>query len=194
MENNSAKSAIIKSIVLVVLGAIIILGAYLLVTRSKKPKGSEDYDLTVVDGITTTDLNKNYPPDGMKVVELYAKIMQVLYKETYTEDQEDDMIKVLKGIMDDELIAGNPNFANGIKNDVKTKREEDYSIPLFVVTTKKPVTKELDGKKTQLIECKFLLRHGTISENIIYQFILRKDDEGKWKIYGWEPKVEQDGN
>lgn len=81
-----------------------------MIVRNKKPKTGDDYVLTVVDGITTTDLDKKYPSDGIQVVELYTKILQVLYKETYTEKQEDDMLKVLRGLMDEDFLAQNANF------------------------------------------------------------------------------------
>lgn len=188
----STKSAIIKSIVLCLLGAVFIGGIFLVIVRNKKPKTGDDYVLTVVDGITTTDLDKKYPSDGIQVVELYTKILQVLYKETYTDRQEDDMLKVMKGLMDEDFLAQNANFEGVMKLDVKQKRDEDYSIPLYTVITRDPVIRELDGKKTQMIECKILLRHGTVGDNFIYQFILRKDDEGKWKIFGWAVKPKEE--
>ena len=76
MEKGSVGSAIIKSVVLIVLGAMVILGIYLMLTRTKKqPAKDEDYTITVVDEITTTNLEKTYPASARKVVELYAKIM-----------------------------------------------------------------------------------------------------------------------
>ena len=107
-ENKMAKqgvgSAVVKSIILVVLGAVVILGAYLILTRGKKPAKEEDYVLTTVDEITTTDLNRNYPADARMVVDFYGKIMRTLYRETYTDEQQDKMIEILAGIMDDELL------------------------------------------------------------------------------------------
>ena len=111
MENNSVKSAIMKSIVLLALGAVVVVGLYFMFVGSKKSPEEEQYNLTAVDEITTTNLEKNYPANPRMVVELYAKTMQVLYKEEYTEGQQDKMLYVLKGIMDDELIEKQVDFS-----------------------------------------------------------------------------------
>ena len=92
MENNSVKSAIMKSIVLLALGAVVIVGLYFMFVGTKKDPGEEQYNLTAVDEITTTNLEKNYPANPRKVVDLYANIMKVLYKEEYTDGQQDKML------------------------------------------------------------------------------------------------------
>ena len=114
MEKQGVGSAVLKSVILVVLGAVVILGAYLILTRGKRPAKEENYVLTTVDEITTTDLNRNYPADARMVVDLYGKIMRTLYRETYTDEQQDKMIEVLSGIMDDELLDNQVNFSKSI--------------------------------------------------------------------------------
>jgi hypothetical protein len=41
------------------------------------------------------------------------------------------------------------------------------------------------------VECLFSLRHGTISSVIYYEFVMRQDEEGKWKILGWTLREEE---
>ncbi len=189
MEKSSLSSAIIKSIVLVVLGAMIILGVYMMITRVKgKPAKDEDYQLTAVDEITTTNLDKNYPADARMVVELYGKIMRTMYRETYDENQQNKMITVLAGIMDDELLANQNNFPKSIKNEIKEKKDGDYSIVTYIVQAKEPDVVKVDGKKMCTVECLFSLRKGTSHVPITYDFIMRQDEDGKWKILGWTVK------
>ncbi len=194
MEKSSGgvSSAIIKSIVMVVLGALIILGLYMVLTRNKKASPEEEYELTVVDRITTTNLDKDYPGSARKVVDLYASTMQTLYKETYSDSQMNDMIAVLEGIMDDELLANNPSFAKSIKNEVKEKKEGDYSISNYVIQSKEPDEVMVDGRKMCNVDCLFSLRHGSNGTTATYyQFILRRDvTTGNWKILGWTIKEE----
>ena len=61
--------AVIKAIVMTVLAAIVVLGLYLVFTRSKKVGPEESYDISVVDEITTTNLEKNYV-----VTRVYGKL------------------------------------------------------------------------------------------------------------------------
>ncbi len=192
MEKSSGgvSSAVIKSIIMVVLAAVIVLGLYLLLTRNKKALPEEEYQITVVDEITTTNLDKNYPASARKVIELYAHTMQVLYKETYTDDQEEKMIAVLAGLMDDELMANNPTFVQSMKNEVKQKKEGSYSISAYVVQSKEPEEVTLDGRKMCNVDCLFSLRQGSNGTTATYyQFILRRDlTTGNWKILGWTIK------
>ena len=194
MEKGSAGSAIIKSIILVVLGAIIVLGLYLLFTRNHKAPDEESYVPTVVDEITTTNLEKNYPASARKVVDLYARTMQVLYKEEYSAEQEQKMIDVLRGIMDDELLTNNLNFDNSIRTEVTGRKKEDYSISAYVLTqAREPEEVKVDGRYMCTVECLFSLRHGSNGTSAnYYEFIMRRDEAtGYWKILGWTLKPEE---
>ncbi|MCR5157293.1 MAG: hypothetical protein K6C96_11495 [Butyrivibrio sp.] len=194
MEKGSTGSAIIKSIILVVLGAIIVLGLYLLFTRNHKTPTEETYNLTVVDEITTTNLEKDYPASARKVVELYARTMQILYKEDYSDEQENKMIDILMGIMDDELLTNNLNFASSIKSEVTGRKAEDYSISNYVMTqAREPEEINVDGRMMCTVECLFSLRHGSNGTSAnYYEFIMRRDvATGNWKILGWTLKAEE---
>ncbi len=195
MEKGSTGSAILKSVIIVALGAIVVLGLYMVFTRTRGNSGKdEDYVITAVDEITTTDLDKNYPASARKVVELYARTMQVLYKETYTDDQQDKMIAILSGIMDDELLANTQHFAQGIKSEVKGRKAEDYSISAYVIQSKEPDEVKVSGRRMCTVDCLFSLRHGGNGTTATYyQFILRRDENnGNWKILGWTPKEEEE--
>ncbi len=194
MEKGGTGSAIIKSIILVVLGAIIVLGLYLLFTRNHRTPTEETYDLTVVDEITTTNLERNYPASARKVVELYARTMQVLYKEEYSEEQENKMIDILMGIMDEELLTNNLNFASSIKSEITGRKAEDYSISNYVMTqAREPEEINVDGRMMCTVECLFSLRHGSNGTSAnYYEFIMRRDETtGNWKILGWTLKAEE---
>ncbi len=193
MEKESSGSAIVKSIVIVALGAIVVLGLYLVFTRTKRTGPEETYQFTAVDEITTTDLDKNYPASARKVVELYAHTMQVLYRETYTDDQQDKMIDILAGIMDEELLLNNPDFARGVQSEVKGRKAEDYSISNYVIQSKEPDEVKVSGRRMCGVDCLFSLRHGGNGTTATYyQFILRRDeDKGNWKILGWTIKEDE---
>ncbi|SFC78477.1 DUF6715 family protein [Butyrivibrio sp. YAB3001] len=186
MESGT-KSAIIKSVVLIGLATMVILGVFLLFTRNndKKVTTEENYTLTAVDEITTTNLEKNYPADARMVVDFYGKVMKTLYKETYSDEQQDKMIEVLGGIMDDELMTYQNDFKKGVKEEVASRKEGDYSISSYVVQSKEPKVSKIDGKKMCMVDCLFTLRHGTTSTATYYEFVLRQDSEGRWKILGW---------
>ena len=187
MENNSVKSAILKSIVLLALGAVVIVGLYFMFVGTKKDPGEEQYNLTAVDEITTTNLEKNYPANPRKVVDLYANIMKVLYKEEYTDGQQDKMLEVLQGIMDDELLANQTDFYDSMKKEVVKSKEDGYIISKYIIQNEEPEVVTVSGKNMCNVGCTFrLLKKGSGGFPNYYQFILRQDDDKKWKILGWD--------
>ncbi len=187
MGNGGVKSAVVKSIVLVLLGAIIVLGVFMILTRNKKSQNGEDYVLTNVDAISTINLEKSYPADPKMVVELYGQIMQTLYRENYTDEQQDKMLDVLAGIMDDELLANQTNFKKSMKDEIKQRKADDYSISTYQFQRIDQEAK-LDGRNACTADCYFYLRQGTGGTPIIYTFVLRQDANKRWKILGWQPK------
>jgi hypothetical protein len=194
MEKGSVSSAVIKSVILIALGALIVLGVYMLFTRNRKSPTEESYNPTVVDELTTTNLDKNYPASARKVVELYIHTMQVMYKEEYNEDQEAKMIELLRGIMDDELLSINRNFDNDIRDEVKRKKSEDNSISNFEILQKRePEEYKKDGRWMCKIDCIYYMRMGTTGTTTVdYVFLLRRDEATKnWKIYGWTLKEKE---
>ena len=195
MDNNSTKAAVTKTIVLLLLGGCVVVGLYLMFVGSRKSPKEEQYDLTAVDDITTTNLEKNYPASPRMVVDLYAKTMKVLYKEEYTDDQQDKMLAVLQGIMDDELIAQQTNFTKSMKKEISDKKEGSYSITNYIIQNKDPDPVSVSGRKLCSVECIFTLikagAGGPDKAVNYYQFILRQDDEGKWKILGWQEKTKR---
>lgn len=194
MEKGGASSAVVKSIVLVVLGAVIVLGVYLVLTRSRKTPTEENYVPSVVDEFTTMNLEKNYPASSRKVVELYLRTMQAMYKEEYTDEQEQKMVELVKGLMDDELLLLNPNFEKDIKDEVARKKKEDNSISNFEILQKRePDEHKTNGRWMCQIDCIYYMRMGTQGTiTVDYVFILRRDETtGNWKIYGWSLKEEQ---
>jgi hypothetical protein len=190
MEKNSVGSAIAKSVVLVLLGAGIVLAVFMLFNRDvseKKPKGEESYKLSAVDQITTTNLDKNYPADPRKVVELYCQIIKVMYNEKYTADQQKAMLDVLAGILDEELLANQTNFYAAMSNEAQSRKDEGYSFSTYQVNSSTPEEIIINDRKCCEVECYYSLMKGATRESMYYTFLLRKDDQKRWKIAYYGP-------
>lgn len=190
----STKNTIIKAVVMMVLGAIVVLAAFVLITRngSRSNTTTEDQELTEVQKITTIDLSRDYPQTPVTVSDLYIRIMKALYKQNYTDEEFTRMTDVLKGIFDDELLANQSNWPEGIKSDVDEKKSGDYSITKYQVLSSDLQSTTDDGEEIANVLAKISLRHGTSTDRYDYLFILRKDGEGRWKIMGWKTSLSQE--
>lgn len=185
--DESTKNGIIKAIILMVLGALIAVSAFVIITRGGKNSNSttEDQVLTEVQKITTMDLSKSYPQTPPAVVELYAHITQIMYKQSYTDEEFNKMATVMGGTFDDEFMAIQTNWPESLRNEVNEKREGDFSIPTYEVLTSDLQEKRDNGEEIANVLARINLRHGTHTNSYNYLFVLRKDSEGLWKIMGW---------
>ena len=183
------RSKLIRTIVVLVILAVLILGLFIfLVKRGPRDNTAREGDtLTPVQQITTLDLDKKYPPTPREVVELYAKIMQVMYRQTYTDEEFSAMASKLAQIFDVELLNNQINWPMSVKKDVEEKKAGDYSIVNYSVeSAHETKIGTVDGYEIANLRCIFALRHGTSTEPQAYLFYLRKSGDDRWRILGWE--------
>ena len=72
---------------------------------------------------------------------------------------------------------------------MQQKKNDFYTVQNYVVDDKSNITyKKVDGRECASINCLFAMRQNTEMTTINYVFILRKDEDGRWKILGWTVK------
>ncbi len=185
--DESKRNTVIKAIIMMVLGAMVVLGIFVLLNRGGNSTNdtTEDVELTEVQKITTMDLSKSYPKTPSTVADLYVRIMKVMYKQTYTDEEFNQMADVMAGIFDSEFLAIQSNWPQGLKSEVDAKKKDDYSISKYEVLTSDIQATTDSGEEIANVLAKISLRHGTSTIIYDYLFVLRKDADGNWKIMGW---------
>ena len=188
-KSNAGETA--KTVLMVVLGAIVVLGIYmaLIVRDGKKQSNEETSLLTEVQQLTTMNLDDSYPNSDRDVISLFGRITKALYGETYTDAEFSQMASQLEKLYDPELIAKQDDYEKKLKNEVQQKKNDFYTVQNYVVDDKSNIIyKKIDGKECASINCLFAMRQNTEMSTINYVFILRKDEDGRWKIIGWTVK------
>lgn len=194
MRKNNAGNAAIKVIVLLVLAAAVVLGVFMIMNRSRgeKQTSEDNMVLTKLQQVTTMNLDVGYPNSERDVVATFGRIMQTLYNEEYTDKDFETMEQLLVKLYDEELIANQNDYYQQLRQEVNAKRTNGYTIQNYVTAEKNQVINSVvDGREMAMLECQFSVRNATEIQATIYQFLLRKDDQGKWKIYGWQPREDQ---
>ena len=185
----------LKYIILVVVAALVALGIFLMLTinRGNKQSDEDNLVLTKVQTVTTMDLEANYPNNERDVVNMYGRIMQILYNETYEDADLQLMATQLQILYDNELLLNQPNYAMQLKQEINQKKTDGFTIQNYVVPEKNEVTFfTQDGRECAGMDVLFSVRNATRIEATYYVFILRKDElTGRWKIFGWQPKEDQ---
>ena len=185
--NAGEKNPVLKLIILMVFAAMLALGVFMALNRSKGASQSDEEDmvLTPVQMVTSMDLKTNYPKNERAVVSAYLQITKALYNEQYSEKEFDEMEKQLVQLYDEEFLKQQSDYPAQLKKEVDQKKKDGYTISNFVVSEKDDV--KLAGLQTMVS-----MRYKERIQTMYYNFVLRKAENGQWKIVGWEKTDQSD--
>lgn len=189
------KSGLIKGVIVGVVLICLVGGYYYYLTNKREDKSKEEtVDATVVQEVLMRDLDKNYPPTPREVVKYFGELTQCIIGETYTDEEFEKLALQAQKLYDAELISNKTQqqYLDDLKWDINTFKEEEIVISSYSPSSSVDVEEfSRDGYKWAKLYCSFSLRKGTYIESNEEVFLLRKDENGHWKIYGWQP-VEND--
>ncbi len=189
------KSGLVKGVIVGVVLICLVGGYYYYLTNKKQDKATEEtVKATVVQEVLMRNLDNNYPPTPREVVKYFGELAQCIIGETYTDEEFEKLALQAQKLYDAELVANKTQqqYLDDLKWDINTFKEEEIVISSYSPSSSVDVEEfSRDGFKWAKLYCSFSLRKGTYIESNEEVFLLRKDEEGHWKIYGWQP-VEND--
>lgn len=189
------KSGLIKGVIVGVVLICLVGGYYYYLTNKREDKSKEEtVKATVVQEVLMRNLDNNYPPTPREVVKYFGELVQCIIGETYTDEEFEKLALQAQKLYDAELISNKTQqqYLDDLKWDINTFKEEEIVISSYSPSSSVDVEEfSRDGYKWAKLYCSFSLRKGTYIESNEEVFLLRKDEDGHWKIYGWQP-VEND--
>lgn len=176
----------ITIIITILILAVVAYYAYLS-NKSKTERAAAS--MTVVEEVLSRDLNNNYPPTPKEVIKYYNDITKCLYNEECTDDEIERLGMKTRGLYDQELLNANDigSFSINFKNDVKDHHDKKQKVINCALASSANVDYYTrDGYSFARLLCTYTINeNGTNNtSNIVY--LLRKDSDKKWKIYGWD--------
>lgn len=184
----AAKGSGIKAIIIGIILVCIVVGYYYYLTNRDRKETEEVVQTTAVQDALAYNFEKSYPPTPKEVVKLYGQITQCLHNETYTDEEFKKLAMQIQNLYDEELIANKTQnqYLEDLKWDIKNIREEEIVISSYAPGASTDVEYySADGYSFAKLPCTFTFRKGTFLEVAKEVFLLRKDADGHWKIYGW---------
>lgn len=175
------------TIVFVVL-ILVVVGYYsYLVNRDKQIVN--DKKISAVQNVLLTDLEKNYPPTPKEVVKFYNDIMKCFYNEETTDQEIEELAMKARELYDDELLENNEWGSNIINleteiNDFKGDNKRITSISVASSTNVDYYS--TDGFDFARVRSSYNVVQDKSTTTINQVYLLRKDTNNHWKIYGWE--------
>lgn len=183
---------IFTTIFLMVALGIGIVAIYYNMTKSPSESEKSKTTGTELEKILSKDLTTNYPGTPREVMKFYGRITSCLYKGGLSDDEISKLAGKLRDLMDDELLEKNPEaqYIKSVKKDVQEFRDIKKTIMSYSVENASEIEySENNGKEYATCTVLFLTQEKQKKKSyhkVYEKFMLRQDNEKKWKILGWE--------
>ena len=165
----------------------LILGYYYYLTNRNVKTVEDQSDLSEVEKVITENLDKNYPATPREVVKFYTTIQQCYYNEDYSEKQLEQMAEQAEKLFDEELVQNNPidQYLRSLRTEIAAWRNDGKTLNVTLPDSKDVKYEEVNGRDSASLICIYYVRQGASYEASQQAFVLRKDEDGRWKILGW---------
>ena len=184
------RSGIISLVVFGVILVAVVAGYAVHLNQKSKGDVERAVESTAVQKVLQRDLERNYPPTAKEVVKYYADITKCFYNEEYTEEEMEQMAVKIQGVYDEELIANKTqeDYMTDLRSEIASMKKNKWTISSYVLSASVDVEEFTEnGYSCARLYCTFNVKqstNGTVPS--MEEFILRKDENGHWKILGWE--------
>lgn len=191
MSGRRKKQNGIKIVIIFVVLALALGVYYFRLSNRTRRADEKDVQSTAVQEVLLRDLSHNYPPTPKEVVKYYSEISKCFYNETYSEEELLLLAEQAQGLYDEELIANKTQeqYLMDLKADIVEFQEAGYTISSYTTSSSVDVENskfKQDGYEWARVYCYYTLRTKGRTARTTEVFLLRKDSDGYWKIYGWE--------
>ncbi len=179
------------SIIIIVVSVTVIVSAFLLISNHLAKNNDEptEVQITAVQNVLLRNLDNNYPPTPKEVLKYYSDITQCFYAGGYTEEEFIELANRALELYDDELRANQDYdvYIENLRGEIKSYKEKDWSISSYSTSSSMDVEEfERDGYEWAQLYAFYNMRQKTEIVKVTEQFLMRKDEDGRWKIYGWQ--------
>lgn len=186
----------LKGILIGLVLVVLVVGYYFYLSNRKPKDAVEDTETTVsvVQQLLLKNLDDDYPPTPREVMKLYSDITVCFYSEEYTDEELTQLALQIEKLYDEELIANNTpeQYQKNLRWDIQTMKDKNLRVTSYSVASAADVDYfNADGRSWARLGCTYTIRSGKEAGLAREMFLLRKDDKGHWKIYGWKAVDEQ---
>ena len=181
----------IKYIVIGVILVALLVGIFLHLSKKPTSGGEENITLTEADKLIAKDLDLNYPKSPRAVVKYYSEILECMVNDKVEEEDLKKLMEQARKLYDEDLLANNEEDDQWKRmvSELTGYDSADIYISKWEISTSSDVEyAEMDGREWASVHAVYTLKEfdSATYNNTSEVYLLRKDSEGKWKIYGWQ--------
>jgi hypothetical protein len=177
-----------KNIIMLVIFAAIIIGYYFYISnRSANDPTQNAAKTTKIEDALAKDVDtvSNTP---RATVKFYSTILQCIYNEEPSDEEVTALGEKARELLDKELLANNPeaSYLDDLRTDTNEYSEAKRIIMGYAIESGEDVSYYTEeDKEYAIVNSSYTLRETETFTKTNEEYILRKDEEGYWKILGW---------
>lgn len=171
---------------------ILVLGYYFYLSNRNTPDKTEEVTAEIMSEsqkALSRNLEANYPPSPREVVKYFSEITCCYYNEEHTDEELRALGLKMREIYDDALVANQTEevYLDLLKKDVEEYRQNGRTISSYSPSSSVDVeTFVQDGYECAKLYCVYDIAQNSLLHQTTLCFILRKDENDHYKIFGWK--------
>ena len=176
-------------IIIVMLVVIVgVVGVYAFMAGKAKDD-QNNAALTAVEKVLSRDLSTHYPATVKEVVKYYTDIQKCYYAEDTRDEDLEALGMKARDLYDAELLEHNPveDYLINLKTDVQQFQSNKRTITsVSVAGSVNADYFQEDGYDFARLNCTYYFMEAGVTKAVDIVYLLRRDENRLWKIYGWE--------
>ncbi len=185
------KKKIITVIVFILLAGLLVFYFYYLSNKEDHSTDEVDVKISVAKELAMRNLETNYPPTPREVVKYYNDITKCYYNEEYSDEELEELARKSFALFDEKLVSNNEfdEYFENLKAQILDFKGYRRTISTYSLSSSIDVENSKffrDGYEWVKVYSYFTLSEGGRISASSEVFLLRKDDSGHWKIFGWD--------
>jgi LPS O-antigen subunit length determinant protein (WzzB/FepE family) len=175
-----------------VIGIIIFMAAllgYYVYLNNKTKDQQEVTSQTEEEKLLNYDFEENYPKTVRETVKLHCRYLKSAYNGKFTDEELETVNSQIRNLFDEELLENNPEAQElqGLKDDIELYQEKKQKFVNYTLEEASQIQYNTeDDKKYAKTTVTLTLSVGSTMVSVEQQYLLRQDEEGRWKILGWQ--------
>ncbi len=189
--NKMTRKITVAFVGIVCVAALILVFYNMLVQGTITSSRNASTTSTEISKLLDKDLDGRYPDTPTEVVKLYWRINKCMYNDSMSDKNFEGLLKQLRKLYDEEFLAESDNSWDQMlakfKKDKAAYNKKKRTIASYTVQQNSTVQYgDLDGKEGATVITGTLMKEKSERKQTYEKFICRQDDEGKWRILGWD--------
>ena len=188
MKSKKGKMTTQVTIVVMILIALVVGYYCYLVNRSGR--SADEKKMTALEKVLLRDLEYHEdPPTPREMIRYYNEIIKCFYNENCSKEELEALGLKARELYDQELLDHKDwdTYIFNLEAEVQDFQDNNRKISNISLASSLDVDEfTQDGYKFAKIRCGYNILQGRESSSSVQVYLLRKDQDGRWKIYGWD--------